>query len=76
MGVERDLKTAYKYYEKAGALKSGKALCKQATFLIKGIGTDHANLEEALAMFEKAGDFGDEEAYNFLGYISISIFKN
>ena len=68
MGVERDYKTSYKYFEKAGNLKSGKALTKQATFLIKGIGVENPDVEGAVALFEKAGEFGDEEAYNHLGY--------
>jgi TPR repeat protein len=68
LGVDRDMKTAFRYYRKAADLDHGKSWTKIGTFYAKGFGVNR-DPKAAIMAYEKAVKLVDDEAMNILGII-------
>ena len=66
-GVNKDLKTAFLYYNVAASMHNDSALMKLGECYRNGLGTEQ-DLREAIRCFEKASK-GTKEAMVSLGYI-------
>lgn len=70
LGVDRDQRTAYRYYQKADKAGDGsntKATSKLGTMNFVGKGTSHPNQKKAIQLFNRAAENGDQDAFNALG---------
>jgi len=68
LGVDRDMKTAFRFYRKAGEIDHAKSWTKLGTFYAKGFGVTK-NSKNSIIAYERGAELGDDEAMNILGII-------
>jgi len=66
LGVERDVRTSFSYYQKAANLDHAKAWVKVGTAYATGLGTER-DVEAAEKAYIEAAKLDNPEAMNLLG---------